>query len=314
MDLSGKITPQSTGGGQYYFKITDAFSLFKHVFILSRKFQAFEKFKLYCNEVQNVHSSKIKNVVTNGGGEFCSACKFEKFYAKHGIIHHVTAPYTPQKNSIAERGNCMTSKKARSLLKQANLPSSLWGEAVITAAFYENITPMKRLKWKSAYKVWFGKSLDYLRLQSFGCRAYVNIPKEKRKGKFGNTSKIGIFVGYWQGIRNWRILTAWNWFEYSHNVVFDNTCFPGISPSSSADTSKFIPFNDEDDPLEDSISSNQSTPSPTDELRKRLYDASQTVFYSPPFPFPFLHEVPRRHWLPGAAYYSGTPEGFASGK
>jgi hypothetical protein len=145
MDLSSKITPQSTGGGKYYFKITDSFSSFKHVFILLRKSQALEKFKSYCNEVQNVHSSKIKNVVTDGGGEFCSA-EFEKLYAKQGIVHHITALYTPQQNSIAERGNCTTSEKARSLLKQANLPSSLWGEAVITAVFYENITPMKRLK------------------------------------------------------------------------------------------------------------------------------------------------------------------------
>ncbi|PLW17598.1 hypothetical protein PCASD_17644 [Puccinia coronata f. sp. avenae] len=251
MDLSGKITPQSTGGGQYYFKITDAFSSFKHVFILLLKSQALEKFKSYCNEVQNVHSSKIKNVVTDGGGEFCSA-EFEKFYAEQGIVHHITAPYTPQKNSIAERGNRTTSEKARSLLKQANLPSSLWGEEVITAVFYENITPMKRLKWRSAYEVWFGKPFDYSRLHSFGCLAYVNIPKEKQKGKFGDTSKKGILMGYRQGIRNWRILTAGNRVKYSHDVIFNDSCFPGISPNN---------------------------------LRKSLRDASHPVFYSPPSPF-----------------------------
>ncbi|PLW35536.1 hypothetical protein PCASD_14356 [Puccinia coronata f. sp. avenae] len=281
MDLSGKITPQSTGGGQYYFKITDAFSSFKHVFILLLKSQALEKFKSYCNEVQNVHSSKIKNVVTEGGGEFCSA-EFEKFYAEQGIVHHITAPYTPQKNSIAERGNRTTSEKARSLLKQANLPSSLWGEEVITAVFYENITPMKRLKWRSAYEVWFGKPFGYSRLHSFGCLAYVNIPKEKQKGKFGDTSKKGILMGYRQGIRNWRILTAGNRVKYSHDVIFNDSCFPGISPSSSADTSEFISFNDKDDSVGDPVS---STSSPIDNLRKSLRNASHPVFYSPPSPF-----------------------------
>jgi hypothetical protein len=96
----------------------------------------------------------------------------------------------------------MTSKKARALLKQASLPSSLWEEAVTTVVFYENITPMKRLKWKSPYELWHGKQFDYSRLHSFGCWAYINIPKEKRIGKFGDTSKKGILVGYWQGIRN----------------------------------------------------------------------------------------------------------------
>jgi hypothetical protein len=155
MELSGKITPVSTGGGQYYLKITNAFSSYKHVFILSCKSQAFERFKSYCEEVQNFHSSCIKNVVTDRGGEFCSA-EFEKFYKDEGIIHHITAPYTPQQNLIVERGNCTTSKKAQALLKQANLPSKIWGEAVITAVFYENITPMKRIKWQSPYEIWHG--------------------------------------------------------------------------------------------------------------------------------------------------------------
>jgi hypothetical protein len=275
MDLSGKITPQSTGGGHYYFKITDAFSSFKHVFILSRKSQAFEKFKSYCNEVQNVHSSKIKNVVTDGGGEFCSA-EFERFFAEQGIVHHITAPYTPQQNSIAERGNRTTSEKARSLLKQANLPTSLWGEAVITAVFYENITPLKRLKWKSAYEVWFGTPFDYSRLHSFGCRAYVNIPKERRKGKFGDTSKKGILMGYRQGIRNWRILTPGNRVEYSHNVIFDDSCFPGISPNSSADTSEFIPFIDEDDPVVNAVPSTHSPFQPCPDGIGRLVPPTAT--------------------------------------
>jgi hypothetical protein len=232
MDLSGKITPKSTRGAYYYFKINNSLSLFKCVFILSHKSQAFEKFKLFCNEVHNFHSQPIKNVVTDRGGEFWWA-EFEQLYAKQGIIHYVTAPYPPQQNSIAERGNRTTSKKARALLKQARLPSTLWGEAVITAIFYKNITPMKRLKWKSPHEIWYRKPFDYLRLHSFGCCAYVNIPKEKRIGKFGNTSKKGILVGYWQGIHNWRILTAGNRVKYSHDVVFDHTCFPGISPDKT---------------------------------------------------------------------------------
>ncbi|PLW07246.1 hypothetical protein PCANC_28159 [Puccinia coronata f. sp. avenae] len=257
MDLSGKITPMSTGGGQYYLKITDAFSSYKHVFILSCKSQAFEKFKSYCKEVQNFHSSRIKNVVTDGGGEFCSA-EFEKFYEDEGIIHHITAPYTPQQNSIAERGNRTTSEKARALLKQANLPSKMWGK-----------------------------------------RAYINIPKEKRNGKFGDTSKRGILVGYRQGIRNWRVLTEGTRVEYSHDVVFDDSCFPGISPSSSADTRDFIPFDDEEDTVEQPASSNTqlsiSGSSPSPELLQRLRDASHPTFYSPPSPFlPFPGTVPEK--------------------
>jgi transposase InsO family protein len=246
MDLSGKITPSTLGGGKYYFKITDAFSSFKYIYILSTKSKALEKFKIFCNEVQNFHSIKIKNVVTDGGGEFCSKA-FDEFYQSTGIIHHVTAPYTPQQNSIAERGNRTTSEKARALLKQASLPSSLWGEAVVTAVLYENITPMKRLRWETPHKIWYGLKFNTDRLKTFGCRAYVNIPKEIRNGKFGDTAKRGILVGYRQGIHNWRILFPGNRVEYSHDVVFDESCFPGISPVPDADQCQSSLFEEEDD-------------------------------------------------------------------
>jgi hypothetical protein len=232
MDLSGKITPSTLGKSSYYFKITDSFSAFKYVFILSAKSQAFEKFKEYYNEVTTFHSKKIINLVTDNGGEFCSN-EFETFLKNVGIKHHLTAPYTPQQNSIAERGNRTTSEKARSMLKQANLPVNLWGEAVSTAVFYENITPTKKISWKTPHELWYGFKFNLTRLRTFGCRAFVNIPDDIRKGKFGDTSKLGILVGYRQGIPNWRILTANARVEYSHDVTFDEACFPGISPGNS---------------------------------------------------------------------------------
>lgn len=90
MDLSGKITPPSIGGGLYYLKITDAFSSFKYVYILSEKSQALEKFKKYCNIIENLLNTKIKKVVTDGGGKFCLH-EFENFYLSKGIRHRVSA-------------------------------------------------------------------------------------------------------------------------------------------------------------------------------------------------------------------------------
>ncbi|PLW53680.1 hypothetical protein PCANC_04321 [Puccinia coronata f. sp. avenae] len=218
MDLSGKITPPTLGGGLYYFKITDAFSYF-------------------------CHKCSIVNVITDGGGEFTSN-EFEKFFSDNGITHHVTAPYTPQQNSVAERGNRTTSEKARALLKEANLPPELWGEAVATAVLYENITPTCKIKWKTPHEYWFGRKFNYNRLRVFGCKAYVNIPKERRVGKFGNTAKEGILLGYRLGIPNWRILIPGNRVEYSHNVIFDETEFPGISTDYPAGE---VPVFDEED-------------------------------------------------------------------
>lgn len=47
MDLSGKISPVSFGGNQYYFKITDHFTQFRYVYLLLSKSQAFQCFLQY---------------------------------------------------------------------------------------------------------------------------------------------------------------------------------------------------------------------------------------------------------------------------
>ena len=58
----------------------------------------------YYHEVTNHHRANIKTIVFDGGGEFNSK-EFTSFLKDKGITIHVTAPYTPQQNSVVERGN-----------------------------------------------------------------------------------------------------------------------------------------------------------------------------------------------------------------
>lgn len=180
MDLSGKITPSSVNGGSYYFKITDWFTRFCYVYILTNKSDAFQNFVHYYNEVTSYHNCEIKNVIFDGRGEFNSH-EFLNFLKQKAVKFQVTAPYTPQQNSVAERGNRTTSEKARCLLKQANLPSTYWAEAITTSVFLENITPTENLKWKYPYELWFQRPFDTSCLKPFGCLSFINIPKERRK-------------------------------------------------------------------------------------------------------------------------------------
>ncbi|MBW0492099.1 hypothetical protein O181_031814 [Austropuccinia psidii MF-1] len=102
------------------------------------------------------------NLVMNNGGLFTSIHS-KTFFKTHAIITHYNALYTPQKNPVSERGNCSTSKKVCALLKYTKLPDPLWGEAVVTAVSYENISPLKRDKLR-AYTLWHNRSLDYAHL------------------------------------------------------------------------------------------------------------------------------------------------------
>ena len=190
----------------------------------------------YYHEVTNHHSSNIKTVIFDGGGEFNST-EFLDFLKSKGITVQVTAPYTPQQNAVAERGNRSTSEKARCLLKQAKLPSEYWADAVSTAVLLENITPMRKLCWDAPHNKWFGSPFNINRLKPFGCLAYVNIPKQLRDGKFGDTAKRGILVGYQLGTHNWRVLLPGGKVERCHDVTFVETDFPGVSLFSLADPS-----------------------------------------------------------------------------
>ncbi|MBW0502459.1 hypothetical protein O181_042174 [Austropuccinia psidii MF-1] len=225
MDLSGKISPPTLGGANYYFKITDQFLSYKHVYLLKSKSEAFQFFENFCAKMYLKFKTYPINVVMDNGGEFIST-RFKTFFQSHGIIPHYTAPYTPQQNPFAERGNRSTTEKARALLKHAELPDFLWGEAVVTAVLYKNILPLKR-KIPAAYTLWHCRSFDYDRLRVFGCCAFVHIPKEQRQGKFSDTLVAGILLGYQIGQKNWRLLLPNMSVKYSHDVVFHEDVFPG---------------------------------------------------------------------------------------
>jgi transposase InsO family protein len=153
-DLSGWINPPTSEGFEYYFKITDQFSSYKFVYLLQKKSEAFEHFKTFYTAVTTLHSWPIKHITTDGGGEFNSN-EFKEFLREKGVTSNITAPYTPQQNPVAERGNRTTTEKAWALLKQSNLPHHLWGYAVQAAVFLENVTPTRKNDWISGYKLWF---------------------------------------------------------------------------------------------------------------------------------------------------------------
>ncbi|PLW52474.1 hypothetical protein PCANC_10601 [Puccinia coronata f. sp. avenae] len=169
----------------------------------------------YYNKVTNHHTTTIKTVIFDGGGKFNSK-EFLLFLRNKGINVQVTAPYTPQQNS-------------------AKLPSNYWAEAVTTAVFLENVTPLRKLKWKTPYQLWYGRQFDNDWLKPFGCLAFANIPKKLRDGKFGDTSKKGLLVGYQHGAHNWRALLPGGKVKRCHDVTFHASDFPGVSIFAPSD-------------------------------------------------------------------------------
>ena len=82
--------------------------------------------------MENQTEKKIKALRTNNSGEFCKK-EFEEFCKKCGIARQNTAPYTPQKNGVAEIMNRTLMEKARSMLSGVELGNEFSAEAVETA-------------------------------------------------------------------------------------------------------------------------------------------------------------------------------------
>jgi hypothetical protein len=103
-------------------------------------------------------------------------------------------PWTPQQNGVAERRNRTLLEMVRSIMAQANLPISYWGDAILTAAYILNLVPSKLVP-STPYELWIGKKPDLSNLRPWGSAGFVHDTSHKY-GKLGLRGKKCIFIRY----------------------------------------------------------------------------------------------------------------------
>eukprot|EP00253_Pinus_taeda_P016747 PITA_16747 len=149
--------------------------------------------------------------------------EFEQYCKDEGIFRPKTAVYTPQQNGVAERMNRTLMERARSLINNANLQKELWAEAVSTACYLVNRSPLVAIDCKIPEEVWTGQSCDYSHLRIFGCDAYSLIPKNQRS-KLDPKSKCYVFVGYDYAVKGYRLWdSTLRKIVISRDVTFDES-------------------------------------------------------------------------------------------
>ncbi|KAH9452549.1 hypothetical protein Pst134EB_033519 [Puccinia striiformis f. sp. tritici] len=208
IDLCGPISIPSVSGHRYFLRAVDGFSHFVWIRFLAFKSDVNKTLRDLFLKIKNESNHSIVNLVSDNGTEFKNK-DLSAYYASKGINHLTTTPYTPEENPFAERGNRTTVAKLRCLLNDSNLPSCFWAEAAQTAVYLENITP-------SIY--------------------FIN----RSEGKLGNRGAKGIFLGYGEGHRSYRILDAET-----------DSSTPGVSPDPSSSTSSDSDSSEDDQRFED---------------------------------------------------------------
>ena len=103
----------------------------------------------------------------------------------------------------------------RSMLSTAKFAKSFWAEAMNTACYLVNWSPIITLELKTPEEVWSDKPAVYSFLRVFSCDAYIWVPKEKRT-KLDMNFKRCIFLGYAIGTKGYRL-----WDPTAHKIIIN---------------------------------------------------------------------------------------------
>ena len=208
-DLCGPFRITSVGGSRYFITFLDDASNHRTVYGLRSKHtsQVLSATCRYIEQMEVQTGRKVKAIRTDNGGEYCSK-EMERYLSSKGIRHEKSNPYTPQQNGKAERANRTLLEGTRSLLFDMGVPHHLWGEALLTANYTQNLMPTSaNSDNKSPHEALYGKVPNYSHLWVFGCVAYCHNPAQRREGKLDARSMRMIFVGYGQifGVKGYRL-------------------------------------------------------------------------------------------------------------
>lgn len=219
-DLCGPISPKTAAGNCYFFLLVDDFTRNMWVYMLKEKSEAFGVFKNFRAKVENKRKERIEILRTDRGGEFMSK-ELCTYCEEVGITRHFTAPYTPQQNGVVERRNRTIIEMARSYLKQMNMPSELWAEAIRHSVYVLNRLPTRALSGQTPYEMWMGHKPDISHIRVFGCVAHMKVPGNRAK-KLDDRSQEVVNLGKEPGTKAYRLYDPIiNRLFVSRDVIFD---------------------------------------------------------------------------------------------
>ncbi|KAF8061284.1 Retrovirus-related Pol polyprotein from transposon TNT 1-94 [Scenedesmus sp. PABB004] len=220
MDVCGPMIELSYGGAKYAATFIDHATGYSIVRTLKSKADVAPAVKEVLSYMEKQTDAHVKAVRTDNGSEYVNA-DLSGFFKDKGIAHQKTMPYTPEQNGTAERLNRTLLNKVLPMIYAAELPPAAWGEAIVTANYLRNLSPVSG-KPKTPFEAFFGRKPDVSTLRVFGATAYAHVPKEKRT-KLEPHAEKGIMVGYPAFGKGYRILMPDGNIKSSRNVVFDES-------------------------------------------------------------------------------------------
>jgi hypothetical protein len=201
-----------------------------------------------------------------------------------------------------------------------------WGEAVVTAVYILNRSPTKALNGRTPYEAWHGRKPAVSHLRVFGCLAFGK--ELGHIGKLDDKSTPGVFIGYAEGSKAYRILDPGTQrvrttrdvvFDEGRGWIWDKAVDDGSTPTYDNFTVEYIHFEGAGgvgSALPSSMSTPVPEPPPTSALRCPATTSAATMS-SPPPPqsvppcTPAVTATPPGTSTPAPAHVEPSPVEFA---
>ena len=193
-DLWGPSPVTSVASYRYYVSFVDDYSRFTWLYPLRSKSDFYGVFESFIALMETQFSTKIKAFQSDGGTEFLNN-KVKALLQKHGILHRISCPYTPQQNGRVERKHRHIVETGLAMMFHAHIPVPYWFHAFSSAVHVINRLPTKVLSMKSPFEVLFGRVPSYDNFRIFGCRVYPYL-RDYADHKLSLRSIPCVFIGY----------------------------------------------------------------------------------------------------------------------
>ena len=180
-DISGPYT-ETLCRNFYFITFIDDYSRYGYLYLINKKAEYLDKFKIFRTEVEKQLGKVIKVVRSDRGGEYYGKHgdagqlkgPFSKYLEDSGIVAQFTMPGSPEQNGVAERSDHTLMEMVRSMISRTNLPGFLWGEALKTTLYILNRVPTKAVPL-TPFELWTGRKPSLNHLMVWGCPAEVKL-------------------------------------------------------------------------------------------------------------------------------------------
>lgn len=258
-DTAGPFEP-GENGIKYYLTFINDYTKFLKVYFLPDRGKVSTCWPEYVALVERAFDAKVKRLRTDGALEYTGDTG--RYNRAHGIVHQVTAPYSPQNNDVAERYNRTIKEMAASMLQGGKIPQMYWAYAVQYASCIINFSGFLERNFNRdnipKFHELYGRSEHFqFTLRKFGCDAWAKIPSEIRPKADLTAPKTirGKFLGIVQEGPGAFILDE----GQKRIFVSRNVAFPEVDLEATPSVRNDTENDSDDEEIEDSTSNDRNS-------------------------------------------------------